>query len=88
MPIVDSPYTDPDTIQGLYDDPENEILLAEMLLQTGAGQAAYQAATLQAASNTGLSQDPIGVIDTADQEGQGRGPRESNRSGAGDLPIT
>lgn len=38
MPLVDSPYTDADMIEGLYNDPENEILLAEYALATGGVQ--------------------------------------------------
>lgn len=40
MPIFDSPYTNPDTIQAMYETPEDEVLNVELVLLTGAGDRA------------------------------------------------
>jgi hypothetical protein len=42
--MLESPYTDPDFIRGLYESPANEVLLAEYLLQTGGLQLGFGAA--------------------------------------------
>ena len=53
MPIIDSPYTDPDIIQALESDPANEQLIAEILMNTGAGAAALLNALGQSAAGGG-----------------------------------
>jgi len=59
MPIQDSPYTEPDTILALYSQPDDEVLLAEIALLTGAAQrdAINQAlaSTSTTATGTGFS---------------------------------
>lgn len=45
MPIRTDVYSDPDYIAALYDNPENELLLTEILSQTGMGAAINQNAS-------------------------------------------
>lgn len=56
MPFKDSVYTNPDMNEGLYQDPENSLLLAEYALATGGVQLGAISANL-GASNPILS-DP------------------------------
>ena len=50
MGFTDSAYTNPDMIEALYNDPTNEILLAEFLLQTGGVQLGVFSANLGASN--------------------------------------
>lgn len=63
MPITDSAYTDADMILGLYQDPSNEILLAEYILRTGGVQLGFQTAGAGAIGGVGDVGDP-GVTGT------------------------
>lgn len=65
MPIVDTPESNPDFIQELYQNPENEVLLAEMALQT------LSSAQIVALSASAAASDGLNIA----QEISGRGSR-------------
>lgn len=71
MPIPSTPYDDPDYIRALYENPADEVLLAEYILQTGAGQAA-----LQAAMNNASGGDSLLEVTEIGGHGGGRDPRD------------
>jgi hypothetical protein len=53
-----NPYVDPEYIEALYEDPQNEVLLAEYLLQTG-GSSSNTAAGTTAGTPAGLDSTVI-----------------------------
>lgn len=54
----DSPYTNPDFLLALYEDPENAVLLAEFALATGAQQLGLQPAGAGGLNGAGVVGDP------------------------------
>lgn len=59
MPIYDSPYTDPATIQAFYETPDDEILNAEIALLTGDTQRNAIATALANAAAAGSGTDVV-----------------------------
>lgn len=66
MPLKYDVYTDPDMIQGLYEDPANEVLLAEYALSTGG----VQMGVVQQGGG-GSSDGVLGITEVDGQGGDG-----------------
>jgi hypothetical protein len=67
MPIRDNSETDPDTILGLYNQPEDEVLLAEIALATGQARrdavgAALSVTSSSATGTGGSAAESAGVV--------------------------
>lgn len=57
--MIDSPYTNPDMIEALYNDPTNSVLLAEYALQTGGIQLGAISAGAGGAAGGSAASDPV-----------------------------
>ncbi len=66
MPINDSPFTDPDTLLGLYTQPDDEVLQAEIAMLTGqTARDAVNAAIAQTSSSSSGTAGTAGAAGTA-----------------------
>lgn len=66
--MMRDPFTDPDMIRGLYEDPANEVLLAEYAFETYGIQLGLRGAGP-------LSAIPVPEVDILDIQGQSGPPQ-------------